>query len=554
MLKKISIITPLALLILTMSTAQAYDPNQTAKIGPLSINLAFCEKIDKMSGILNAFTNVQWPVTGVPGITMGVLQRSNVVLDFCDYLTRLKQMDTTDKLWATANYGNKLMGNKFDDQIGIMRSTWDIKDVFIDSSGKHRPLAKIATASNASKMNSYYKEVTDYYDKHLNTGDPVNVRNRAQMEGDLNRLNQIAYQKSIIVDMTNCPKTTTKNDKYANVYENDVVPQQAIADAKQENINFYSNALRRMGIKLSNDEKKYTDYLRDLNTYETSVALYVITVRTEQAGSITKVAVSPAPKDPKENRYKDQTTTVDKKYQTFQVENHNDEIDTFSKKYNTAWKTWTKSQSVQQTRGFLSGGLFGDSVAKIEDEFKDPNVFCNRSEISRKLAGSSPSTLQKRTDEEYSKCVSESNTAISKAGGLFAFYVNQYAKEIQAYRVAQGKIWTIESYHLGYFRTVDGTVNADGFTQDKVSCAPIDNLAKVNELGLQTEQINANLNQMIVEQLMKKNQQAELDRAQAQTAKEEEERRMLIQQETQRRNSWDYSKYKDYPENSGGIN
>lgn len=545
----------LLMLIMTLTPGEihAFDPNQTAKIGPISVNLAFCEKIDKMSGILNAFTNVQWPVTGVPGIAMGVLQRSNVILDFCDFLTRLQQMDTTDKIFAAADYGNKLMGNKFDDQIGIMRSSWDIKDVFIDSSGKGRPIAKIATAANAARLNSYYKESADFYDKHLNTGDPVNVRNRAQMEGDLNRLNQIAYQKSIINDMSNCPKTNPKNAKYANVYENDVVPQQTIADIKQENITFYSNALRRMGIKFSNDEPKYLSYLKDLNNFETNVAVYSIVVRTEKADSVTKVAVTPVPTDPKENRYKDQATKIDKKYQTFQVGNHNDEIDTFLKKYNTAWKTWTKSQSVQETRGFLSGGVFGDSITKIEDEFKDLSIFCNRSEISRKLGSSSPSTLQSRTEEEYAKCIKESNTAIAKSGGLFSFYVNEYAKEIQNYKVAQGKIWTIESYHLGYFRTVDGTVNPDGFTQDKVSCAPIENLAKVNELGLQTEQINANLNQMIVEQLMKKNQQTELDRAQAQTAKEEEDRRMLIQQENIRRNSYDYSKLIDYPQPDGTI-
>ena len=540
-------------LFLTINTSFAFDANQTAKIGPISINLAFCEKIDKISGILNAFTNVQWPVTGVPGITMGVLQNSNVVLDFCDFLTRLKQLDTTDKIFAAADYGNKLMGNKFDDQIGIMKSTWDVKDVFIDPSGKGRPIAKIATAANASRLNSYYKEASDYYDKHLNTGDPVNVRNRAQTEGDLNRLNQIAYEKAIITDMTNCPKTNTSNEKFSNVYEKDIVPQQAIVDTKLENMNFYSNALRRMGIKVSNDEKKYLDYMRDLNTFETTIAVYSITVRTEKAGSITKQLVTPAPKDPKENRYKDVSTTVDKKYQTFLVNSNNNETDTFIKKYNTQWKTWTKSRAVQDSKGFLSGGVFEGSITKVEDEFKDNSVLCNRSEISRKVQASSSSNIDRRTDEEYKKCVETANTEISKAGGLFAFYVREYAKVINEFRVAQGKIWTIESYHLGYFRSIDGSVNPDGFTQDKVSCAPIDNLAKVNELGVKTEQVNANLNQMMVEQLMKRNQQAELERAQSQTAKEEEDRRMLIQQENSRRNSEDYSRYIGRPEVDGEI-
>lgn len=531
----------------------AYDVNDTAKIGPISVNLAFCEKIDKISGILNAFTNVSWPVTGVPGITMGVLQRSNVILDFCDFLTRLNQMNTTDKIFSAADYGNKLMGNKFDDQIGIMKSTWDIKDVFIDESGKGRPISKIATASNASRLNSYYKEATDYYDKHLNTGDPINVRNRSEMEGDLNRLNQIAYQKSIINDMTNCPKTDPKNAKYDRVYENDVVPQQDIVDSKFENMTFYSNSLRSMGIKISNDEAKYKDYLKNLNAFETSVAVYTIQVATEKADSLKKVLVSPAPKDPKENRYKDQTTKIDKKYQRFDAKNHPDEIDKFLKKYNTPWTTWTKSRSVQETTGFLSGGLFADSITKIEDEFKDPEVFCNRAEITRKLGTSNPTTLSERTQQEFEKCVKDTNVSIAKAGGLFSFYVNQYAKEILDHKLAQGKIWTIESYHLGYFRTVNGQMDLDGFTQDKVACAPIDNLAKVNELGVKTEQINANLNQMIVEQLMKKNQQAELERAQSQTEKDEEDRRMLIQQENNRRNSYDYTKLKDYPSNDGTI-
>lgn len=531
--------------------AMAFDPNQTAKIGPISLNLAFCEKIDKISGIVNAFTNVQWPVTGF-GVTMGVMQKSNVILEFCDFLTRLKQMDTTDKIFAAADYGNKLMGNKFDDQIGIMKSTWEIKDVFIDEGGKGRPIAKLATARNAARLNSYYKELGDFYDKHLNTGDPINIRNRGQMESDMNRLNQIAYQKAIITDVTNCPKTNPNNAKYSSVYDNDVVPTQAIVDAKNENMNFYSNSIRKMGIKISTNDRAYNQFLKDLNTFETGVATYGIVVRTEKAGSITKVPVTPTPTDPMAPKYTDKSINIDKKYQTFNIDNHNEEIDTFSKKYAGAWKTWTKSQSVQETRGFLSGGIFADSVIKIEDEFKDPSIFCNKAEINRKFGNSTPAA-QKKSDDEYNKCVRESNTEISKAGGLFAFYTQQYAKEIQEYRKAQGKIWTIESYHLGYFRTIDGSVSPDGFTQDKVSCAPIDNLAKVNELGVKTEQINAELNQMMVEQLMKKNQQAEMDRATTQAKKDEEERKIMIQQENDRRNSMDYAKYIDYPQSGGGI-
>src|SRR5690606_13415393 len=101
-------------------------------LGPFSVTNAFCKKVDQVGAILNSFTVVQWPTTGYPGITMGMLSQSSVLMDFCTYINQLEHLDTTNAIFYSANYLNTLTGKKWDDHLQQADRTFNLANSLYD--------------------------------------------------------------------------------------------------------------------------------------------------------------------------------------------------------------------------------------------------------------------------------------------------------------------------------------------------------------------------------------------------------------------------------------
>lgn len=105
---------------------------EAVDLGPFSVTVGFCAQIQKVGAILNSFTIVQWPVGGFPGITMGMLQNTSVIMDFCNYITQLEQLDTNQAIFFSANYLNTLTGKKWDDHLQQADRTWNLANSVYD--------------------------------------------------------------------------------------------------------------------------------------------------------------------------------------------------------------------------------------------------------------------------------------------------------------------------------------------------------------------------------------------------------------------------------------
>lgn len=522
-------------------SALNFDDSMGGKIGPLTVNMDFCEQTDKIAGIANSFSNARWSIaSGAPGVITGVLSKDSVVLEFCDFLSRVKSLSYQDALLATAEGGNKILGLGFDDQIALTRSTLDLKDVFLEPSGKAKDFSKLATASNAKKLDNYFKEVGDYSDK--NHGTNFNVRDRSQIESDMARLNQLSYKRTVLNEQTNCPKPSSDSN-ISEIYEKEIVPLEEEKETLVEYVNFYSESLRKMGIKFSG-KNDYEKYLKDLSELERFGNRYEITVRNHKVETTKKREVKSVNKEdrlaPKTEEYKAKVT---KNYQTFAVIPDPEKLDKFIKKYKGPWAGYTYNQVVQN-----SNSLFNKPTKLVDDEFKDFSIMCNRAELGKQFDKNDPKYYD-LLEEEYLKCVASTNKKIEETGGLLVFYANELFNKHKKLKETNAYIWTFESFHLGNFRTVDNenTVDENGYAQEQVACGQVENIAALNELMLKSQNVNTEINQLLVEQAMKQNALMEAQREKERQEKEAFERDQMIQREVDRRRSLDYVKYIEYP-------
>lgn len=140
-------------------------------LGPFQVGLGFCSQVNKLSAILNSYTIIQWPVTGTPGITMGMLSNTSVILDFCNYLTQLESLDTVNAIQYSASYLNNLTAKKWDDNFQQIDRLWNISNTLYDmESGSFRKGA-LESASTHREINDFVKDSDQWYQQKFNGRD-----------------------------------------------------------------------------------------------------------------------------------------------------------------------------------------------------------------------------------------------------------------------------------------------------------------------------------------------------------------------------------------------
>ncbi|MCP4914503.1 MAG: hypothetical protein GY909_15415 [Oligoflexia bacterium] len=553
----------LLFLILMTSTIKAQDFDKPVNVGGLSVDLRFCGHYDKIAGIASAWSNVNFPVNGGAGVAWGAISTSNVILDFCSFLARMKNLSTSEKIFSSAEYLNKLTNNKFNEDLNFAREVWDIKDVFIDDNGKSRPLSQIATRRQSLKLNRFYKTATDYSDLRLGTN--INTRTRAKLEADMAKISRVAYRRSLNAETMSCPKAPT-NEDYGNIYEKEVIPQEENIEKYLAHVNFYNEALSAMAYRFTNGEKEHTDFLKELNRLQVKTFEYNIQVR-EASVETVKFKKKNLSNDasPTESRTEEYKETIKKKYQTFcgakgnpnnlsgscPLKTNGKLLPDFIAKWESKWKTWAFSQATSETRGLLDAPV----EKKVEREFQDFSILCNKGEIREKHDFNS-SDFRENVEKDYGECIENKKMAIKKSGSLLSFYATSLVQYTKKLKQARAHIWTFESYHLGYFRNVEQKEVSDEagiYTQEEVKCAPVKNLAALNLKMAEAMALNTEINQMLVEQAFEQKVMMQAQREKEALLEKEATRRRKLEEERKRRSKVDYKDYVTFPELNRGF-
>lgn len=514
------------LLILSLTSGSyAYG----AKIGPFDVNLQFCKDYEKWSSIVSAYSNIQLNVSGAPGITQGVLQSTSVIVDFCSYMIQMSTLDTQGQVFSTLEMANKMSGNQFSEEIDLLQGYWDLSNTVYDFNNKKGRKAAFESAATHRRINNMLRKSKDYGAKQGWVSADT-LQTRQESERDMARLSKVAYDRAILKEAMNCPKPKD-NTEYDSLYNKDILPREEANEVLKEYVNFYREALLSMGIKfLMKDE--FQEYANDLNNVASKSSLFRAEVKQKVVETTKLKEKATKPAKPTESKSEEYTEKLNQNYQEFQVLPDNKPLQAFVKKYSGKWNTWVKTEIFKTSRGILN-----NPTKRVEDEFKDFSIICNRGKFSQQYSRLDP-LYNEKVERAIKKCREESTENIEKAGGLFTYYANDLVNRDRRLKMNQAFIWTKESFYLGYMRNVTESVNQDvlgSYTQQEVQCSPIKNIAVMNQLQLKQQAANAELNQIIVEQLFKQNAIKEAEIAKKRQEEEESARRAAIEREMQSR-------------------
>jgi len=538
--------------------AQNYD--KPIELLGLKIDLKFCQQFDKIAGIVSSFQNINIPIFPGGGVSIAGLAASNPVLDVCEFITTLRNLTLTDLLFGAADFLNEMLGNQYTEGLNFTRNLYDLSTVFINEDGKLRASSQILTRRSSRNLNRFYKNNSGYINKKLGTS--LDSRTREKTQRDLSRMSRLTFRRSLNEETMKCPKPKSTGKDYGDLYVKEVVPQEQNLDRFEAYVNFYNNSLLQMGAKINEDEKELIEYVGLVNKVLQKTYRFNIQVVNTKIASTEMVPIEADPDDPTAPRSEEKETFVDKKYQTFCGAKGDPDnltgpcallydpvpLEALVEKYTGRWKAYTIVQASKTTKGILD-----NPIGRVENEFRDNSIICNRGRLRDTLNRQDPN-FQENLQKKYDECVATQEMKMAKAGNLLAFYATELANWRRQYLTADAHIKTFESFYLGNFYTVDERTEEDAagsYAQTETKCAPLRNLGAINAKMAETLAINAEVNQMLVEQTMQINM---LEQEKERRRKEEvvkAERRRALAAERERRRKVDYNQFVTFPTLNG---
>jgi hypothetical protein len=481
-------------------------------IGPFEVTKGFCEQHENLSGIINAFSNVKWPVTGVPGIAMGLLSTDNVIVTYCDFIIKLEQLDTEEAIWAAAELGNELFDNKFDDHLELAKDTWDLANTpGANLTEGEFDKSKILTPRYAKRLNNYFRDSTSFYNKHVadSASGEIDNRTRSQREGDLAKMVNLSRKKAILDDRTNCANIDDKKDKtnFESIQENEVDPLQDEIDEFNDTANEHRDMINDMIYKITSDEKDMVKFIKEFNHlthYHTQLKSEWKKYNESSTERVEKGNVDTT--DALADKTEVKTKTIEQNYQEYKVVENPKELDTFNGSWGKRWKDHV-------TTGVASNhkGLLANPRAKVEAEYDDFSTECGRGKLSREnsLDDEDPDYDRKLEKLEVD-CKEKGRLSVAKAGGLFQSHVIKYTDALKEAKVRRAKIWTLESKYLGVNRSVAFSTKKDKpwepeYKREVVTCSDSSSPALIQKQSQEIQKLNVEYASLTVEQQIKQN-------------------------------------------------
>lgn len=501
----------LSMMLMVTLVAMPIQKAQAINLGPFKVGVQFCEQVQRLAPLLNVYSMVQWPVMGFPGITFGLSQNTSALLDFCDFIMQIEQLDTQDAIFFAGNYLNKLTDKKWNDHLDFASQTWDLANTVYDfESGQHRKGA-LESAMTHRQINDYMKTSYEWYNKTFNSID-AKLKNRGEREMEMNAFSQVAYKRAILAEALTCPggDTNAGQKDYEKVYAKEIQPNEVKRDQSKDDIDFYKSKLLDMGPRFANNQDMLSQYVKDIENLEVKAVNYSIKIKPKTETTIKQVPGKggAAPTQQKVNIKRDT--------QVFEVMVFADQFTNFKKNWGDKWSSYV-------TAAFLSNGsegLLTDPQAKIENEFKDFSYECNATKLMRGVSVDRPD-YDKLQDERVEQCNKDTRMNQKKAENLMNYFVQQLQSSLYRYKLANAAIWTSESWYLGVTRSVNSKNSTEGYQQEQVTCAENMEPAEMQKIGLKQQQVETEYAEITAKQVMKQNAMME-EQAKAEAADREE--------------------------------
>lgn len=477
---------------------------QSTNLGPFAIGYEFCQKIQSIAPILQAYSNVMWPVLGFPGFTMGIVQNESVILKICDFLVKLETLSTEGAIFASARFLNELTGKKWNDHLTQADLTWNIANSIYDFRGQGGfRKGALASASTHRRLVSFADKTAKWYQKSFEGEEnPEGIEDQSERKRKLDKAAQLAYQRAILKEATDCPIPTGNKDLQKE-YGKKVIPEQERRnDSRRE-----ADQLRRQMIKMGKD---FINQVNDLERYTSSIDQLIEGgyAYKKTDSSVTVDRIVPSQDQTNSDGTPKEITTKEKRlYQKVSISRNTDMWNDFRNDYVEKWETWVNSQ-------MLSTGTFGlldGKKGRIEEKYKNYSYECSESRLRARLRvkDRSDPSYNKELREEQAKC--RDNLKVRKANfeNLLDEYVRRLDQEVRTFKGATAKIWTFESFYLGtkpISEDLSGSQaqkvseqNIKSIQRPEESCKPQFTPAEMAKLSLDLDNVNMEINQQIME-------------------------------------------------------
>jgi hypothetical protein len=465
--------------------------NFISNLGPFKVSRAFCEKIQKISAIMNVYTNVTWPVVGIPGIATGLLSNTSALIDFCNFVTNLEALGTADAIFYAANYANTLAGEKWNHHLTFMQDAWSLSNTFYDFENGTTRKGALKSVDTHRQLNDFANSSYKWYNKTFNNKD-AELRTRGEREADMAEISRASYQKAVLKEATNCPTGDNNSQDYTKLYNAKIKPSEDKSADYKEDIDFYKNQLLVMGPRFLANEGELAVYTKGIENLQVNGVSYTVTERT-------KTDKTTKPKKAKDGTVTQVPVTISRPIQKYQVLANKEVLDNFKTAWSKKWTSWVTGQYL--SRG--SYGLFNDPKGRVEEEFKDLSYECNPSRLMKGIS-SERADYSSYMDKKITDCKSQQKMKQKDAENLFAYYSDKLVEVLRQYKTEQGKIWEVQSEYLGINRSVTKKVQ-DGFQQEEVRCADANTISEavLTQLQLKSQSVNNDLTERIAKDMLK---------------------------------------------------
>lgn len=529
------------LLVISFNAKKAEANNQIAQLGPFAVGYEFCQKVQSIAPILQAYSSVQWPVIGAPGVTFGLVQNESALLKICDFLVQLQSLTTEGAIFHSARFLNELTGNKWDNRLAQADLTWNVANSLYDfkGNGEFREGA-LQSANTHRRLVDFADRTAKYYQKEW--GDPnrdgpaEGIESKYERKQKLERIARLSYQRAILTEASNCPSPQVKTN-YQKKYMKEVVPEQENIKVKEKNVQFYFRTLLRMGPDFISDISEMQDYKNRLealidNGYSYRALTGTTTVERE-------VPTGKMIKDPNiENGVKPEIKTERKRreYQKVRVTPNTQLWNEFRQKYVKKWEKYITSQLfASKTYGLLDG-----KRGRIEAKYKSYSFECSEQRLAPRLP------VKDRNDPRYwpelkkttEKCKENLILRDNEFKNLMDQYVRMMDRDLRSAKVSQAKIWTFESLYFGVRPiTTESTRVSENSSQQESniksiqasqkSCRADFTPAEMEKMGMELQ----NVENALTEEIVKNQTERGLIESQKEEANSQAIEKMTNQQE-----------------------
>lgn len=489
----------LASLILPLREAKAVP------LGPFDVTLELCQNIQFVTNIINAWSQAAFPVTGQPGFVMMVVQRTNPIMDVCNFMNQLKNASTTEAIFLTAEKLNDVTEKKWNDYLRLSKRTYSIANSVYDlNTGKKRKGTVVGTAM-AQELGDFYRQVVD-----LSTGqnpDAVNKRNREaeaeriKVQGDLEKQKekerkiaefaQIARDRAILKEGTNCPGGIPKAPDYEEKVKGEYQPwviQKANTDT---DVAFTKSQLIDFGGVLFNEVEAVAGYQDDVQKLFVLGVSYVVKQKENKVKTVRPTGKTNAD-DTAEKKEEDLKQVV----QEFRVKVNKGVFSKFIQKYDPRFRKWAAAEWDKYS-GHPDGKLI------LKEQYKRLAYFCGESELRKEYKyTNNTEPYETKKIELYKRCEERVQVTRDAFINLMSDLVKNLEDVLTKNKDAQAKLWSFESEHLGRQRSISQTQTGNTF-QEEVVCIKQPEAIDLEMIQAKQQAVNARYNEVMASEVLK---------------------------------------------------